>query len=199
LVSERLLDAVALAVLFVALTFSGIANSPVGKRWAVVAIAAIALGLAGAFAFLALRRRGRLQRFADAIRPFARATRTLLGHHGALLGGVTLGIWLLEGVIFWLVAQSLDLNVSFVEAVFLLVLAAFFSLVPAAPGYVGTFDAAVLFGLRALDVVGGQAVAYAVLVRFVIFFPITVVGLIVLVTRYGGLAQLRRRPAMASA
>ena len=149
--------------------------------------------------FLSLRRRGRFQRFADVIRPVARASRPLLGRHGAILGSATLGIWMLEGSIFWLVAQALELHISFLESVFLLVLAAFFSLVPAAPGYVGTFDAAVIFGLRALDVVGGQAVAYAVLVRFVIFFPITVVGLIVLMVRYGGLSQLRRRPAMASA
>ena len=70
-------------------------------------------------------------------------------------------------------------------------LSAFFSLIPAAPGYVGTFDAAVVFGLHALDVGGGQAIAFALLVRFVLFVPITIAGLILLLlTRYGG---LRRR------
>ena len=49
-----------------------------------------------------------------------------------------------------------------------------------------------MFGLHALSVDGGQAVAYALLVRFVLFLPITVAGLILLVTRYGGLRQLRR-------
>jgi uncharacterized membrane protein YbhN (UPF0104 family) len=68
-----------------------------------------------------------------------------------------------------------------------------FSLIPAAPGYVGTFDAAVIFGLRAVGVVGGQAVGFALLVRFVLFVPIIVVGLVLLVTRYGGVRQLRRR------
>ena len=92
----------------------------------------------------------------------------LLGRAGAILGSATLGVWLLEGSIFWLVAQALDArHLAPSRRLFLLVLAAFFSLVPAAPGYVGTFDAAVIFGLRALDVVGGQAVAYALLVRFV--------------------------------
>ena len=89
-------------------------------------------------------------------------------------------------------AQALSLDIGPVEGCFLLVLTAFFSLIPAAPGYVGTFDAAVVFGLHALSVDGGQAVAYALLVRFVLFVPITVAGLILLVTRYGGLRQLRR-------
>jgi uncharacterized membrane protein YbhN (UPF0104 family) len=71
------------------------------------------------------------------------------------------------------------------------VLASFFALIPAAPGYVGTFDSAVLFGLHALKVAGGNAVAFAVLVRFVMFVPITAVGLVLLVTRYGGIRELR--------
>ena len=193
LVSERLLDAATLVLLFVVLTFAGIAGSPVGRRPAVAAAAAIVAGIAVVSLYLVLRTRGRFERFAARVRPFARASRQLFGLRGALLAGGTLGIWLLEGLIFWLVARSLELDVGFVEGVFLLVLAAFFSLVPAAPGYVGTFDAAVVFGLEALSVTGGQALAYALLVRFVIFFPITVVGLIVLVARYGGLSQLRRR------
>jgi len=41
------------------------------------------------------------------------------------------------------VAQSLELDVTILEGLFLLVLTAFFSLIPAAPGYVGTFDALV--------------------------------------------------------
>jgi glycosyltransferase 2 family protein len=126
------------------------------------------------------------------VRPVARASRPLLGRWGAALCAVTLGVWWIEGFIFWLVAQSLELDVTIPEGLFLLVLTAFFSLIPAAPGYVGTFDAAVVFGLKAVGVVGGQAVAFALLVRFVLFVPITAVGLMLLVTRYGGLRQLRR-------
>jgi hypothetical protein len=41
------------------------------------------------------------------------------------------------------------------------------------------------------------ALAYAVVVRFVLFVPITIVGLVALVVRYGGLRRLSlalRRP-----
>ena len=70
---------------------------------------------------------------------------------------------------------------------------------PAAPGYLGTFDAAILLGVRL--VAGGTraaALAYAVVVRFVLFVPITLVGLVALVVRYGGVRRMSvalRRPA----
>jgi hypothetical protein len=66
------------------------------------------------------------------------------------------------------------------------------AMVPAAPGYIGTYDAAVLLGVR-LAGAGSAAVAlpYVVLVRFVLFVPITVAGLVALLTRYGGWATAR--------
>ena len=48
-----------------------------------------------------------------------------------------------------------------------------------------------LVGLRRLGISGGPAVAFALLVRFVLYVPITIVGLALLVLRYGGLGQLR--------
>jgi glycosyltransferase 2 family protein len=193
ILSERVLDAITLALLFIALTFAGIAGSPLGDRPAILAIAALALGAVALAAYLGLRRHGRFERFAATVRPVVKAMRPLIGPVGVRLTATTLVVWLIEGLIFWLVAQSLSLDVSLAEGCSLLVLTSFMSLIPAAPGYVGTFDAAVVFGLKALDVTGGQAVAYALLVRFVLFFPITVAGLILLVARYGGLHQLRRR------
>jgi hypothetical protein len=116
-----------------------------------------------------------------------------VGPTGALLAVATAVVWLLEAVVFVLVAESLGLGIDLLEALFVNVLASFFALVPAAPGYVGTFDAAVIFGLKALSITGGAAVGFALLVRFVLFVPITATGLLLMLTRYGGLAQLRRR------
>jgi glycosyltransferase 2 family protein len=192
ILAERALDAVVLVGLFVVLTFVGVAGTPVGDAPAVVATAGLVAGAFGLWLYLRLRRAGRLQGFADRVRPVVRASRPLLGRIGALLALATVGVWLLEALIFMLVAQSLDLDLDLVDGLFVNVLASFFALIPAAPGYVGTFDAAVLFGLKALDVSGGAAVAFAVLVRFVLFVPITLVGLLLVLIRYGGLAVLRR-------
>lgn len=190
IVSERLVDALALALLFVGLTFAGVADSPLGERPALLAIAAVALGLVALRLYLALRRRGRLDAFARRVRPFAGALAPLLGRLGVLLGSVTVGVWLLEGLVLWLVSRSLELHLTLVGSCFVLVLSAFLSLVPAAPGYVGTYDAAIIFALKALGITGGQAVGFALLTRFVVFVPITVVGLALLVARYGGLRRM---------
>jgi uncharacterized membrane protein YbhN (UPF0104 family) len=55
------------------------------------------------------------------------------------------------------------------------------ALVPAAPGYVGTFDAAVLLALRSLKL---PALGYLLVLRFILFVPITVAGLAVFIARY---------------
>jgi uncharacterized membrane protein YbhN (UPF0104 family) len=191
-ISERTLDAVSLVLLFVALTWAGIADSPVGQRPALIAVAALVLGAIALWGYLQLRRRGRLSGFADRVRPVVRASRPLIGPTGVILLAASMVVWAIEGTIFWLVAQSLSLDVSVIEGAFLVVLTSFFALIPAAPGYVGTFDAAVLFGLRALDVAGGATVGFAILVRFVLFVPITLVGLGFFLIRYGGFRRLRR-------
>ena len=87
--------------------------------------------------------------------------------------------------------KALDVSLSWPDAFATVVLASFFSLIPAAPGFVGTFDAAVIFGLKAVDVTGSAALSVLLLYRFVLFVPITIVGLILLLTRYGGFAMLR--------
>jgi glycosyltransferase 2 family protein len=199
IVSERVLDAASLALLFAVLSWTNIAGSPLGQSPALVAVGAVALAFAGAWGFLRLRRRGRFDALAARIRPFVRASRPLVKPVGLVLLLVSMVIWAIEGTIFWLVGASLGLHVSVVEGLFLVVLSAISALVPAAPGYVGTFDAALLFGLKSLGVAGGQAVAFVLLVRFVLFVPITLVGLVLLVLRYGGLGRLRLRSAAPAA
>ena len=46
-------------------------------------------------------------------------------------------------------------------------------------------------GLHRLGATGSIAVTYMILMRFVLYVPITLVGLVVLVTRYGGWSRLR--------
>ena len=190
IVAERALDAVALVVLFAVLTWSHVAGNPVGQAPAAAALALIAGAALVLVVYILLRRRGRLERFASIVRPFLRASRLMVGKRGLVLLAVTIGVWFLEGAIFWLIGRSLEVDVSFLEGVFLVVLTSFFLSVPAAPGYLGTFDAALIFGLKALDIQGGEAVAFVLLVRFVLFVPITVAGLILMLTRYGGFARM---------
>jgi uncharacterized membrane protein YbhN (UPF0104 family) len=197
IIAERLLDAIVLVALFVLLTWIGVAGAPVGQAPAFIAAGGLVAGAVALWLYLRGRRAGRFAAFAERIRPFVKASRPLIGLTGAMLALVTAGVWLLEAVIFVLVGHSLNIHLSLMEGLFLDVLASFFALIPAAPGYVGTFDAAVLFGLKALDYGSTGALAFTLLVRFVLFVPITVTGLLLMLFRYGGLGVIRRREALS--
>jgi uncharacterized membrane protein YbhN (UPF0104 family) len=130
-----------------------------------------------------------------------RVTRRLWSATGAGLLALSIVIWLVEGSVYAVLGAVAGVHLSLLDGLYIMALANLVALVPAAPGYLGTFDAAVLLGVRL--VAGGThaaALAYAVVVRFVLFVPITVVGLAVLVVRYGGLRRVSvalRRPATA--
>jgi glycosyltransferase 2 family protein len=192
IVAERVLDAGALVALFVALTWAKVAGAPAGQRPALLTVAAIGAAVLALAVYIALRRRGRFERFAGAVRPFVRTTKLLVSPIGMLLAALTISFWCLEGVVCWLIAASLEIELSPVEALLVVVLTSFFAMIPAAPGYVGTLEAGIAFTLSALEVPGGQIVAFAILVRFIFFVPITLVGLLILFTRYGGFRHLRR-------
>jgi uncharacterized protein (TIRG00374 family) len=191
--TERALDAGTLVILFAVLTAFNVADSPAGRAPAFIAAGVVVLAVVAMVVYLRLRIAGRFQSFADRMRVVLRPFRLLISWHGVLLALLTSGIWALEALIFWLVAQSLNLDVSPLGASLVVVLASFFALIPAAPGYVGTFDAAVLFALHALKVPSDSALGAAITYRFVIFVPITLAGLILLITHYGGLRQALRK------
>ncbi len=193
ILAERMFDVVALVLLFATLTFVGIAGAPAGASPAFIGLGVLFALVVALVVYLRLRRAGRFERFAEILRPVARSSKILASPLGPVLGVLTIALWLSEGIIFVLVGRSLGLGLSLLDGVFLVVLASLFALIPAAPGYVGTYDAALLFGLAALDIRGGVALSFAILVRFVLFGPITVGGLVLLLTRYGGIVRALRR------
>ena len=89
-------------------------------------------------------------------------------------------------------------SLSFSDGLYVMALANVAAMIPAAPGYIGTYDAAILLAVRLVGA-GGATVAlpYVVLVRFVLFVPIAVVGLVLLVCalrRLAGRCGRRERP-----
>ncbi len=194
IIAERLLDALALLVMLVVLlaivTASGVGGS---SNPTDLGIVAGSFALAGALLLLAawqMARTGRLRGLSGRVASLTLATRNLLSAQGLLLGLLTVPIWIGEGFIYWLVGAALHLHLDLAQGCFLVVLSSLVAIIPAAPGYAGTYDAAIQLGLGALGVHGGRAVSFGLLVRLVIFLPITVVGLVLLVVRYGGLSSL---------
>jgi uncharacterized membrane protein YbhN (UPF0104 family) len=187
LVAERLLDVAVLGTAFLVLTFGVVdhAGVPSGSRLRFVAGAVIVAGIAAAAAIVVAHRRGHLARLWAFVAPMIAATAKLRGRHGAEMLGTTVVIWALEASVWWATGEASGLDLGAVEACYLLALASMFAMIPSGPGYAGTMDAAVIFGARVLDRTASAALSYLLLLRFVLFVPITLVGLVLLVVRYG--------------
>jgi glycosyltransferase 2 family protein len=192
-VAERLLDVIALVTIFVVTVYGVLSASEVlpTDRPILVAAIGVLLLLAGAVAVWVLRRHHVFERARDWLRPLADAPRALLNRRGVVLLGATFVLWAVEAAVYLAVAHAIELDISITGALYLVALTNFVAALPAAPGSIGTFDAAVLFGAKALDATSSAAVSYVILLRFVLYVPITIVGLVVLVTRYGGWSRLR--------
>jgi uncharacterized membrane protein YbhN (UPF0104 family) len=205
LVAERVLDVAVLLGLFVVVAYGLLDGAGVPGTGRLITAAAIAA--LGALAIRVLWKQasaeGRVSRLAAFVRPMLRATVRLRGAHGAGVLGLTLLIWFTEAGTWYLCGVAADMGLSPLDVLYLISLASIFVLVPAGPGYAGTMDAAVIFGAHAIGADGSAAVSYLLLLRFVLLVPITGVGLVLAVVRYGGWRQLRsvwsRRRTVAAA
>ena len=189
LVAERVLDAVALVLVFAVLVTT--LHLPLGVEGWMLAAVAGGLALAAAAAAFLGRDTGAGRRLRELATRLLAPTRRLWSATGAGLLALSVVLWLVEGSIYAVLGAVAGLHLSLLDGLYIMALANLVALVPAAPGYLGTFDAAVLLGVRL--VAGGThaaALAYAVVVRFVLFVPITLVGLVALVARYGGVRRM---------
>jgi uncharacterized membrane protein YbhN (UPF0104 family) len=186
LIAMRLLDVVVLVLIYLIVAHGLLAGvdvpggSLLGLELGILAV----LILAGVAFWLAVRR-GRFERAGRLIGELLTTTRRLRGPHGAAMLGVTVLIWVSEAAVLLLCARSVGFEVSALESLYMIGLAGIFVLIPSGPGYAGTLDAALLFGARAIGASSSLALSFLLITRFVVFVPITILGLILMVTTYG--------------
>jgi len=144
---------------------------------------------AAAVAYLLVRRNEKVMGF---LAPIASATLGLRrAHHGLRLLALTMVIWAIEAGVWMASAAGVGFGMTPIEGLYIVALSSIFAMIPSGPAYAGTQDAAAIIGIKALGGTSAQALAYVVMLRFVIVVPITLVGLGLLITRYGGLGRLR--------
>jgi hypothetical protein len=199
-VAERVLDAVFLVTLFLVLAYGVLrgVDAPGGEELLLVAGGVLVL-LSAAWGLVQVARmhhRGR--RVVDFLAPIAKATRELRGGYGAAMLALTALLWSIETIEVLLIGEATGLELSLLEAMYLVAVAGVFLLVPSGPGHLGALDAGVAFGVRAIGGSGSQAVSFLIALRFMLFVPITIAGLIVIVVRYGGLESIRAMRARAA-
>jgi uncharacterized membrane protein YbhN (UPF0104 family) len=194
LIAERILDAACVIAIFATVALfvlPGVAVPDIDGLWPALA-ALVILGLAGGALGVAARRRGnRAARLIGFLSPMTAATRGLRGDYGLAMATATVAIWGLEAATFYAVADASGVGMTPLEAVYLVGLTAVLVLIPSGPGYLGTLDAAVIFGVEAIGGTGSEALSFLLVLRFVYFVPLTVMGLILVLTRYGGFGSLR--------
>jgi len=188
LLAERLLDITVILILFVVVGYGLLGEVGAGSVGWIALATAVALTIA-AVAVVLVRRNERLHRAAG---PILSSTLRLRGRHGLALFAATFLIWCIEAGVWMAVGRAAEVPMGPIEGCYLVALASVFALIPSGPGYAGTQDAAAILGIKALGGTGAQAVAYLVLLRFVIVVPITLLGLALMAGRYGGLGRLRR-------
>lgn len=177
-VAERLLDVCALATLFVVvIAVRGLDAGPL--PYVAGALGALAL-IAGALVLLTPRHR-LLRRLRAWAGPAATASRDLVSVHGAALLALSLVVWSCEASVYGIVGSAVGVHLGVAGALYVMALTNLSALIPAAPGYVGTYDAAVLLALRSLH---RPALGYLLVLRFVLFVPITVAGFAVFLAHY---------------
>lgn len=87
-------------------------------------------------------------------------------------------VWLLETGLYWTVNRSLGLGLNFGQLMLLNGVVNMVLLIPAAPGGLGTFDAAGRAMLQTYGIPAEPALGYTLILRVVLWVPITLLGAI---------------------
>ncbi len=91
--------------------------------------------------------------------------------------GLTLTVWLVEGMMFYLAIKAFELQVPTTAALFVMGLVNLGILVPSAPGYLGAFQYFGILALSAWQVPAEEALGCMVLIHACQYLPITLWGL----------------------
>ncbi len=116
---------------------------------------------------------------------------TLIGRNTQLpftILGLTMIVWLVEGVMFYIAIQSFDIKVPTTAALFVMGLINLGILVPAAPGYLGAFQYFGVLALSPWEVNSAEALACVILIHACQYLPITLWGLFYI--RYFGFSSI---------
>ena len=103
-----------------------------------------------------------------------------LSLHPAALGAVLLSSAAIWVAAIWpidLVLRAFGIHLPAAASLFIMVFLVFAVMVPAAPGYIGTYHYACTSGLRAFEVGNEQALSVALVMHAIGFFPVIALGL----------------------
>ena len=99
----------------------------------------------------------------------------------SVLLGLSVATWAFEGAMYMTMAVAMGIDATPLGPWFSLAAGTLATLIPSAPGYIGTFDYFAAHGLAAYGASFDAAVAFALSVHVVLWAPVTVAGLLYLI------------------
>lgn len=107
--------------------------------------------------------------------------------------GLSVAAWLLESGMYWTLAQGFDLRVGPAVILLTLAVANLATLVPAAPGYVGSFEVGALLVLSGLAGIAREpATGYVLALHAALVIPVTLLGLYYWASHHLSLGRIRQ-------
>lgn len=148
------------------------------------------------------------------LRPLpARVSEKFIPLLGSFINGLRLSarpvdifLLMLSSIVIWtfavwpvdLLLRSFGIDLPVTASMFIMVFLVFAVMVPASPGYVGTYHAACVYGLMAFNVQMEKALSVALIIHGVNFFPVTLLGFYYLWRDKLSLADVRDKSAQES-
>lgn len=179
IIVERIIDFFSTLLVVLILPFTGAV--PIELRQPILWTMVICFLLVIATIWLATRKegipfvKGRLKRLLDNLHLGFISLRK--GRHYIVLGVSTLGIWLIYLAYIHIAQYAMGFRLSLAETYLVLVTTTLVLLIPAAPGFVGTFHAAVV--LAFVNIIAedpSRSQAMAVVLHAIGFIPYTIIG-----------------------
>jgi len=192
IVVERIFDGLTM-LLFVFVALPTVPSLPDGLRYIVIVGGVLFLGALVIFLFLAakpnvaariysplidhllpkkygVKLRGFIERFILGLAALRDVRQVFMIFFTSIL------IWLLETVKYWFVMHAFDMQLSFFTLMLMNGIVNLSTTLPAAPGYIGTFDAPGIAVLVAFGVARELATAYTLVLHAALWLPITLLG-----------------------
>ena len=192
IVVERIFDGLTM-LLFVFVALPTVPSLPDGLRYIVIVGGVLFLGALVVFLFLAakpnvaariynplidhllpqkygVKLRGFIERFILGLAALRDVRQVFMIFFTSIL------IWLLETVKYWFVMHAFQMDLSFFTLMLMNGIVNLSTTLPAAPGYIGTFDAPGIAVLVAFNVARELATAYTLVLHAALWLPITLLG-----------------------
>lgn len=100
------------------------------------------------------------------------------GQDVLVVSAVTLWVWILETMNYWLVSFAFDLQLPYFGIALMGGVVNLLTALPSLPGYIGTFEGG---GVQTLEVIGvpsGPAASYVLVLHAILLIPVTLLGLV---------------------